>query len=94
MPSTDPRTGRVLKTEECINSNCPWSGKPIDADSLTLYKGNVVGFCNTGCRDAFAESLTLFEKEFPQQNLPDIAEAVMFFEEVLRRRKQTSKQVC
>ena len=28
-------------------------GKPVSADSLTLYRGKVVGFCNTGCRDKF-----------------------------------------
>lgn len=87
MPSTNPRTGRVLKAEESINSNCPWSGEPIDADSLTLYKGNVVGFCNKSCRDAFAKSLAFFEKEFPQKKPSDIAEAVMFFEEALRNRE-------
>ena len=39
-----------LKIEDAINANCPWSGKPISADSLTRYRGQVVGFCNPGCR--------------------------------------------
>jgi hypothetical protein len=33
-----------LRLEECINETCPWSGKPVQADSLTLYQGQVVGF--------------------------------------------------
>jgi hypothetical protein len=43
----------VLRLDDCINETCPWSGKPVSADSLTLYRGRVVGFCNTGCRDKF-----------------------------------------
>jgi hypothetical protein len=42
-----------LRLEDCVNERCPWSGKPVSADSLTRYKGKVVGFCNTGCRDKF-----------------------------------------
>lgn len=43
-----------LELSDCVNSHCPWSGKPVSADSLTRYKGKVVGFCNPGCRDKFA----------------------------------------
>ena len=50
-----------LKLDDCINEVCPWSGKPVTADSLTAYKGNVVGFCNTGCRDKFETAVTQFE---------------------------------
>ena len=42
------------RLEECVNDVCPWSGKPVSADSLTHYQGAVVGFCNPGCRDEFA----------------------------------------
>jgi mannose-6-phosphate isomerase-like protein (cupin superfamily) len=42
------------RLEDCVNDHCPWSGKPVSADSLTLYDGHVVGFCNPGCRDKFA----------------------------------------
>jgi hypothetical protein len=42
-----------LRLEDCVNDICPWSGKSVSADSLTLYRGKVVGFCNTGCRDKF-----------------------------------------
>ena len=35
---------------ECINERCPFSGKPVGADSLTRYGGRVVGFCNPGTR--------------------------------------------
>lgn len=46
-----------LNIEECINQACPWSGKPVSPDSLTLYRGKVVGFCNPGCRDKFDQAV-------------------------------------
>ena len=51
----------TLKIENAINTACPWSGKPISEDSLTLYKGQVVGFCNPGCRDKFEKATTMFD---------------------------------
>ena len=50
-----------LRLEDCINKICPWSGNPVAPDSLTRYKGQVVGFCNTGCRDKFEKAVTHFE---------------------------------
>lgn len=50
-----------LDIADCINKTCPWSGKPVQADSLTEYDGKVVGFCNTGCRDKFAGAIRHFE---------------------------------
>ncbi len=50
-----------LKIEDAVNTTCPWSGKPISADSLTRYKGEVVGFCNPGCRDKFEKAVGHFE---------------------------------
>ncbi len=47
--------------EDAVNETCPWSGKPIAADSLTLYNGAVVGFCNPGCRDKFEQAVRHFE---------------------------------
>jgi len=49
------------RLEDCVNETCPWSGKPVSADSLTLYKGKVVGFCNTGCRDKFKAAAGAFD---------------------------------
>lgn len=49
----DP-TSPVLRLTDAINRYCPRSGKPIVANSLTRYRGLVVGFCNTRCRDDFA----------------------------------------
>ena len=50
-----------LRLEDCVNDVCPWSGKPVSADSLTLYKSKVVGFCNTGCRDKFDAATRAFD---------------------------------
>ncbi|NOU49809.1 YHS domain-containing protein [Pseudoalteromonas sp. JBTF-M23] len=45
------------ENKEAINKFCPRSGKPVEPDSLTQYKGLVVGFCNSGCRDDFARNI-------------------------------------
>ena len=50
-----------LRLEDCINAVCPWSGDPVSADSLTLYQGKVVGFCNPGCRDKFEKATAAFD---------------------------------
>jgi len=52
----------ALKIEDCVNDVCPWSGKPVSADSLLLYRNQVVGFCNPGCRDKFAAATSMFDK--------------------------------
>ena len=46
---------------DCVNQTCPWSGKPVSADSLTRYRGMVVGFCNPGCRDKFETAVAHFD---------------------------------
>ena len=51
----------TLRLEDCINRLCPWSGEPVQADSLTLYGGKVVGFCNPGCRDKFVKATAAFD---------------------------------
>ena len=50
-----------LRLEDCVNPACPWSGKPVSQDSLTQYKGKVVGFCNPGCRDKFDAAANAFD---------------------------------
>ena len=50
-----------LDIKDCINDVCPWSGEPVSADALILYKGKVAGFCNPGCRDKFEKAVTLFD---------------------------------
>ena len=51
----------ALRIEDCVNDVCPWSGEPVSADSLSLYKGEVVGFCNPGCRDKFETATGAFD---------------------------------
>jgi hypothetical protein len=51
----------TLRLEDAVNDTCPWSGKPVQADSLTRYAGAVVGFCNPECRDKFAQAVRHFE---------------------------------
>jgi len=56
-----PELANDLRLDDCVNDVCPWSGDPVSADSLTLYKGRVVGFCNTGCRDKFEKATIAFD---------------------------------
>ena len=53
--------GTPLRLDQAINDLCPWSGEPVSEDSLTLYRGNVVGFCNPGCRDKFEKAVSDFD---------------------------------
>ena len=51
----------TLNIEDAVNEACPWSGKPVAADALTLYRDHVVGFCNPGCRDKFDRATAAFD---------------------------------
>jgi len=57
----------TLNIEDCVNSMCPWSGNPVSADSLILYRGQVFGFCNTGCRDKFEVATKAFDAHLDDQ---------------------------
>ena len=52
----------ALEIADCINETRPWSGKPVQPDSLTEYNGEVVGFCNSGYSDTLETVLRHFEK--------------------------------
>ncbi|MGK0204649.1 MAG: hypothetical protein ACI89X_004472 [Planctomycetota bacterium] len=39
--------------DDPLSLTCPRSGKWIALDSKTRYRGHVVGFCTTHCRDDF-----------------------------------------
>jgi len=51
----------TLDLQNCVNDVCPWSGDPVSEDSLTTYRGKVVGFCNPGCRDKFDRAARAFD---------------------------------
>jgi hypothetical protein len=69
-------SSKALRIEDAVNETCPWSGKPIAADSLTLYRGEVVGFCNPGCRDKFEAAISHFEKALADRDVPLIARGI------------------
>jgi YHS domain-containing protein len=58
----------ALALEACVNDVCPWSGEPVSADSLTTYRGKVVGFCNPGCRDKFESAAAAFDTAIEGNN--------------------------
>ena len=57
-----------LSLEDCVNDVCPWSGETVSADSLTRYRGKVVGFCNPGCRDKFESASAAFDAVIEGRN--------------------------
>lgn len=64
-----------LKIEDCVNQTCPWSGKAVAADALTLYRGQVVGFCNPGCRDKFEKATQHFDASLGLSASEEISQA-------------------
>lgn len=52
----------ALSLDDCVNRTCPWSGEPVQPDSLTRYGGRVVGFCNATSRDKFEAAIRHFEQ--------------------------------
>jgi YHS domain-containing protein len=57
-----------LRLEDCVNERCPWSGEPVREDSLTVYRGKVVGFCNPGCREKFEKAASSFDAAIEGKN--------------------------
>lgn len=53
----DKKVAEKVEGDQVINKTCPRSGKLVSSDSLTKYRGRTVGFCNTHCRDDFAENV-------------------------------------
>lgn len=43
--------------DACVNATCPWSGKPVSKDAMTVFEGHAVGFCSTAHRDRFAKAV-------------------------------------
>jgi hypothetical protein len=60
--------GAQLRMEDAVNSHCPWSGKPVSPESLTIYRGVTVGFCNPGCRDKFEAAVSLFDRALSERD--------------------------
>ena len=60
--------GTFLDIADCVNETCPWSGEPVQADSLTKYAGLVVGFCSPDCRDKFDAAIRYFHDASIESN--------------------------
>ncbi len=50
-PGPKPLPAKAVADVSPKNETCPYSGKPVQPDSLAEIDGQVVGFCNTFCRD-------------------------------------------
>ena len=67
-PETSPMATDTILTRKmfadrarAVNQICPFSGRGIVANGLAEWRGKIVGFCNPGCRDTFAQAA---EKKF------------------------------
>lgn len=49
------------------NTNCPWSGKPVQPEGMLTHEDHVVGFCSSAHRDRFALAISHFadQRGFP-----------------------------
>jgi hypothetical protein len=65
-----------LNIEDAVNETCPWSGKPIAADSLATYRDAVVGFGSPDLRDRFETAVNHFEKAIADRDVPLIAKGL------------------
>jgi YHS domain-containing protein len=59
----------TLRREDAVNETCPWSGKPVAEDSLTVYRGAVVGFCNPDCKDKFEAATAAFDRAIDEKSV-------------------------
>ena len=50
-PAPLPAVRHDGEPSDAINAACPYSGKPVRADSLAQIDGQIIGFCNPFCRD-------------------------------------------
>lgn len=50
-PGPVPHPARAVAGKAALNTQCPYSAKPVAMDSLLEINGRVIGFCNRFCRD-------------------------------------------
>ncbi len=60
---------QAANAHTAINDACPWSGDRVSADAVTVYNGQIVGFCNPGCRDKFDAATSHFDACAPGVSL-------------------------
>jgi len=51
----------TLQIADCVNDVCPWTGQPVAADALMLYRGRVIGFADPRARDRFRAAVVALE---------------------------------
>jgi YHS domain-containing protein len=52
---------KARSADRSINRSCPWSGRPVHAEAVTRYRGEVVGFCSPDHKDRFARAIAMFD---------------------------------
>jgi glutathione S-transferase len=60
-----PLPARAVEGGTPVNAACPYSGRPVAADSLAEIAGRVVGFCNPFCRDKSVADAEAWPKLLP-----------------------------
>ncbi len=73
-----------------VNTNCPVSGKPIDAAQTVVHDGVVVAFCCANCKASFAKDP---KPHLAKLNLPAIADRKETKPAVLEKVSATNSQL-
>lgn len=50
------KKGKESASTSPVNTQCPFSGKPIQKTAVATYRGKTIAFCNTHCRDDFRKN--------------------------------------
>ncbi len=51
--ATEAKTVEGKPMAMAVNTKCPFSGEPVNADVASEYKGQKVAFCCAGCKSKF-----------------------------------------
>ncbi len=60
-PSETPLPARDAEGPS-LNDLCPYSGNPVDVQSIAVIDGLRIGYCNQGCRDKTAADAMAWPK--------------------------------
>ena len=62
---TTPATAQAA-AEAVLQKTCPITGKPVDQNMYTTYKGKKVYFCCPGCKPEFEKDPEKYIAKLPQ----------------------------
>ncbi len=64
--SNEPNNTSMAKSTETEQTTCPVTGKPINKEYWTVYKGKIVYFCCPNCKPVFEKDPEKYISKLPQ----------------------------